>query len=164
VTGSEMIVWADMNGSFFNTGGYTIRAIDIGQLPAPPARPLPREFNTGRKWGPVAENVIVWGRKTAAFEHRRADTGAENRRMHGRHVDRDHSTIGAPPLPGAIYTAGWTGSEMIVLGRRPAAGSFIYTPAGDTIPGTASDSDQHHQPRPRWPKTSHGQCGPAADE
>jgi len=52
-TGSQMIVWGGFNGSYLNTGGRYNPGTTVGQLPAPPARPL-ADTNT-RQCGPAAK-------------------------------------------------------------------------------------------------------------
>ena len=52
-TGSEMIVWGGHDSSsFLNTGGRYNPGTTVGQLPAPPARPMPDSIT--RQCGPAA--------------------------------------------------------------------------------------------------------------
>ena len=122
-----MIIWGGWNSPFFNTGGRYNPTTDSWTATSTTNAPLLPDRAHTAVWTGI--EMIVWGgfdNMPPLYEYRRADT------ILSRIVGQPPA-LAMRPLPEALHTAVWTGSEMIIWGGYDGH-AFCVTPAADTIP------------------------------
>src|SRR5205823_2241312 len=137
-TGSEMIVWggsptATNTVNFLNTGGRYDPSTNSWSATDITGAPLARVFHTA-VW--TGSEMIVWGGYVNDQHGNRQRTNSGGK--YNPSTDSWIATIRFnAPKPRVSYTAGWTGSEMIVWGGS-VGGSAPFNTGGRYQPSADS--------------------------
>ncbi len=121
-TGSQMIVWGGRSsfGTALGDGGRYNLAADWDDMSAEDA-PAPREF-FGTVW--TGSEMIVWGGASVVSEQGDLVTGG---RYDPATDTWTETSIEDAPQARRLFTAVWTGSEMIVWGGQGSDGALLST-------------------------------------